>query len=426
MAADLSGHAECGPRPPAAAAGSTELGRLIATRVGHERQQEEELRRAMDQAGAPLGEAQRLLQQLRSIAESEMRLIEDARVQLVRERQRLGEEWRLLESERAALQRCAAEGARRAGAGGCPPPPPAAVPADGCGVVELNVGGQTFTTTLATLCAEPASGLAALFRAPGRLPRDGAGRLFLDCASGPFSYILKYLRGERFTVQRSDPEIAGVYHQAQLFGLGGFVRMLDAVLLQQPSPAQPAAGRELSPARWDDAAPGGPLPRAAAEGSPGARPSHAAEGSAPGSPRRDPAPMPWAPPPPPSQQQRPQQPRGAAGHSQRWDCAPPPAAAPAAPAPAEAVQGSPTRFLSDERLHAPLQRALERQQRREAAALAAAEGEQRVGDLQQGPPAASPQPTGLWNGPPPASPQPQAPPPGDQRGATPSAGAPSV
>ena len=62
------------------------------------------------------------------------------------------------------------------------PPPPPPTPAPLVDVVELNVGGRLFTTTRATLSAQPGSMLEALFSGRHARPclTDAAGRPFLD------------------------------------------------------------------------------------------------------------------------------------------------------------------------------------------------------------------------------------------------------
>eukprot|EP01065_Artemidia_motanka_P005327 TRINITY_DN12580_c0_g1_i2.p1 TRINITY_DN12580_c0_g1~~TRINITY_DN12580_c0_g1_i2.p1 ORF type:complete len:368 (+),score=126.90 TRINITY_DN12580_c0_g1_i2:52-1155(+) len=333
--------------------GVFDLQQMVSERVEAERKKVAE--QAAAASASPLVDLQRHLDGIRAILEGEMKLIEAARVQLVRERQKLDEEWRLLDSERLAL--------RQRFEAGEPPAPP--VGRSKTGVVQLNVGGTPFTTTIATLMAEPASGLAALFKDPARLPRDPDGRLFLDCAAGPFMYILKYLRGERFMVRRSDPDLPDVYQQAQLFGLSGFVRMLDDVvgggqLLPQQS-AAPAVDSAGQPA---NSAPHSP-PTHAASPPPQSPPSRLPSASPARSATRQPA-TPQTPRVPALPDQ--QSPVGRLGA---------PDAALAAP------QESPARFIADASLHAPLLRALERQRRREAEAARLADSESRVGAEQQ-------------------------------------------
>eukprot|EP00756_Hemistasia_phaeocysticola_P066320 Hpha_TRINITY_DN9152_c0_g1::TRINITY_DN9152_c0_g1_i1::g.94473::m.94473 len=325
------------PIPPIG--GMRELAELVGRSMADEQKHAAEAAAAA--AAPPFSELCRHLDGIRSVVSGEMKLIEAARVQLVQERRKLDQEWRLLEAERKVLkehaERLSVAAASGGGAEVGPPPPPVGRG----GVVQLNVGGTRFTTTIATLCAEPGSGLAALFRDPGRIPRDHEGRLFLDCDPAPFEVLLKYLRGERFAVKRSDPLLTVVRQQAEMFGLLGFSRLLDAALGQGPTPQHPPSPRA-------------PEAGAVAEGSPGARSPRWS------SPRGSPAAAsPDKGEKADGQQQQQQQQRGSV------------------------VLQSPARFLADSSLHAPLERALERQRRREQQAATAAMSAHVVGQLQQ-------------------------------------------
>ena len=64
-------------------------------------------------------------------------------------------------------------------------------------IIRLNVGGQHFITTRATLCAVEGSLLACMFRSDSNFapPIEIEGKeVFLDRNPIAFSYILDYLR----------------------------------------------------------------------------------------------------------------------------------------------------------------------------------------------------------------------------------------
>ena len=61
-------------------------------------------------------------------------------------------------------------------------------------IIELNVGGVNYTTTLATLLKHESSMLAQMFNEPFAVPQDAAGRWFIDRNGKLFGYILDYLR----------------------------------------------------------------------------------------------------------------------------------------------------------------------------------------------------------------------------------------
>jgi hypothetical protein len=61
------------------------------------------------------------------------------------------------------------------------------------GVVDLNVGGKHYSTTLATLCRYPDSMLAAMFSGRHELKKRAAdGRVFIDRDGKAFGYVLQF------------------------------------------------------------------------------------------------------------------------------------------------------------------------------------------------------------------------------------------
>eukprot|EP01059_Diplonema_ambulator_P015653 TRINITY_DN2682_c0_g1_i1.p1 TRINITY_DN2682_c0_g1~~TRINITY_DN2682_c0_g1_i1.p1 ORF type:complete len:313 (+),score=94.66 TRINITY_DN2682_c0_g1_i1:51-941(+) len=157
---------------------------------------------------------------IRAAIAGEVSTLELMRAQLDEDRARLEEERRLFEVEKKALRDRLQRGTGLV------------TPLSG-NVVELNVGGVQYTTSLTTLMADPDSELAALFRTPSEIPLDADGRFFLDYAGETFSYILKYLRGEKFFVRKGDPIVAEVYSLAHRLGLAGFKKIIEKVLMQQ-------------------------------------------------------------------------------------------------------------------------------------------------------------------------------------------------
>eukprot|EP01064_Diplonema_japonicum_P018365 TRINITY_DN27051_c0_g1_i1.p1 TRINITY_DN27051_c0_g1~~TRINITY_DN27051_c0_g1_i1.p1 ORF type:complete len:283 (+),score=56.31 TRINITY_DN27051_c0_g1_i1:23-850(+) len=185
---------------------------------------------------------------IRETIAAEVNALELSKAQLQEERRQLEEERRLFEVEKKALRDRLHRGTGFVS------------PLTG-NVAELNVGGTHYTTSLETLLADPDSELAALFRTPSEIPLDADGRFFLDYAGAPFSFVLKYLRGEKFFVKKGDPVVAEVYSLAHKLGLAGFKKIIEKVLTAQkkeieqeakrqeekPASVQPAAVPERNP-----------------------------------------------------------------------------------------------------------------------------------------------------------------------------------
>lgn len=63
-------------------------------------------------------------------------------------------------------------------------------------VVQLNVGGHFYTTSLSTLRKYPDSKLAEFFSGQAKPPTDGEGRFFIDRDGYQFRAILEFLRSD--------------------------------------------------------------------------------------------------------------------------------------------------------------------------------------------------------------------------------------
>lgn len=91
-------------------------------------------------------------------------------------------------------------------------------------IIELNVGGSHYTTTLLTLTKMPDNMLSAMFSGNFTAVCDKDGRFFIDADGANFIYILNYLRyGEL-----PPPGLAeAVYREAVYFGIQELVQELE-------------------------------------------------------------------------------------------------------------------------------------------------------------------------------------------------------
>lgn len=89
-------------------------------------------------------------------------------------------------------------------------------------VVEVNVGGVFYTTSLTTLTKEPDSLLAAQFsgRQPAP-PKDAKGKYFIDRDGVLFRYVLDYLRNDGLVLPDSFRERERLAQEAGYYRLAG-------------------------------------------------------------------------------------------------------------------------------------------------------------------------------------------------------------
>ncbi|XP_046669513.1 BTB/POZ domain-containing protein KCTD16 [Homalodisca vitripennis] len=89
-------------------------------------------------------------------------------------------------------------------------------------VVELNVGGVFYTTTLTTLTRDQDSTLTHYFtKAPP--PKDAKGKFFIDRDGVLFRYVLDYLRNQTLVLPESFREKERLRQEATFYGLPGMV-----------------------------------------------------------------------------------------------------------------------------------------------------------------------------------------------------------
>lgn len=90
-------------------------------------------------------------------------------------------------------------------------------------VVELNVGGEFYTTTADTLRKFPGSKLAEMFSSSAKVFKDAKGRFFIDRSGTYFGPILDYLRSGELPTQH----IPEVYREAQFYEIKPLVKLLE-------------------------------------------------------------------------------------------------------------------------------------------------------------------------------------------------------
>ncbi|XP_043461379.1 BTB/POZ domain-containing protein KCTD16 [Leptopilina heterotoma] len=86
-------------------------------------------------------------------------------------------------------------------------------------IVELNVGGVFYTTTLSTLTSEIDSNLAAIFTEKLKLKKDAKGKYFLDRDGVLFRYVLDFLRNQALVLPEGFRERDRLLQEADFYGL---------------------------------------------------------------------------------------------------------------------------------------------------------------------------------------------------------------
>ena len=99
-------------------------------------------------------------------------------------------------------------------------------------VINLNVGGQIYTTSLATLTKYSESMLGAMFSGRFAAQKDSNGNYFIDRDGALFRYILGFLRNGELQVPENFHEFGLLLKEAEFFQIPA---LTDAVKQQMQS-----------------------------------------------------------------------------------------------------------------------------------------------------------------------------------------------
>lgn len=104
-------------------------------------------------------------------------------------------------------------------------------------IVELNVGGVHYTTTLSTLTRDPDSLLGQMFTGRAKSPvlRDSKGKYFIDRDGVLFRYTLDFLRNQKLTLPENFHECERLRQEADYFQMSEMRTTLMAAIASSSS-----------------------------------------------------------------------------------------------------------------------------------------------------------------------------------------------
>ncbi|EDO28987.1 predicted protein, partial [Nematostella vectensis] len=96
-------------------------------------------------------------------------------------------------------------------------------------IIDLNVGGNHFTTTLLTLTTFPDSMLGSMFS--GRIPvnRDSNGRFFIDRDGTLFRYILNFLRSNVLSLPANFKDYELLLNEADFYQIEPLIEEIKRI-----------------------------------------------------------------------------------------------------------------------------------------------------------------------------------------------------
>ena len=99
--------------------------------------------------------------------------------------------------------------------------------------IELNVGGQHFTTSLETLRKDAGSMLNAMFSGRFDVKPDKSGAYFIDRDGTHFRYILNYLRTGKLLVPEDSMIKGELLAEAEFYQIQGIIEVLNPKLFNE-------------------------------------------------------------------------------------------------------------------------------------------------------------------------------------------------
>lgn len=106
-------------------------------------------------------------------------------------------------------------------------------------VVELNVGGVLYTTSLSTLTKNTNCLLGQLFTGREHIGKDGRGRYFVDRDGVLFRYVLDFLRNQKLVLPENFHEKERLKNEAEYFNMDDLVACVNSMSDNVASPPPP-------------------------------------------------------------------------------------------------------------------------------------------------------------------------------------------
>lgn len=110
-------------------------------------------------------------------------------------------------------------------------------------VVELNVGGVLYTTSLSTLTKNSDSLLGQIFTGKEGIGKDSKGRYFVDRDGVLFRYVLDFLRNQKLVLPENFHERERLKNEAEYFNMADMITCVDSMTATPSSDLVSAAGQ---------------------------------------------------------------------------------------------------------------------------------------------------------------------------------------
>lgn len=119
-------------------------------------------------------------------------------------------------------------------------------------ILNLNVGGYVYTTTLDTLTRDPNSMLGAMFSGRQCIAKDTRGNYFIDRDGALFRHILNFLRTSELCLPQSFDEFDQLSAEADFYQVGDLIEALQIFREDRRKNMQLSEGQGTIIVQWTD------------------------------------------------------------------------------------------------------------------------------------------------------------------------------
>ena len=96
-------------------------------------------------------------------------------------------------------------------------------------ILNLNVGGFVYTTTLNTITRDPNSMLGIMFSGRQKIAKDSKGNYFIDRDGALFRYVLNFLRSWELCLPQTFDEFEQLRVEADFYQVGDLIKALQVL-----------------------------------------------------------------------------------------------------------------------------------------------------------------------------------------------------
>lgn len=100
-------------------------------------------------------------------------------------------------------------------------------------IIDINIGGSVYTTSLASLTRFPDSMLGVMFNGRRPVAKDSRGNFFIDRDGPMFRYVLNFLRSSKLNLPDNFQEFDQLAEEADFYQIPRLIDALNEIKLKR-------------------------------------------------------------------------------------------------------------------------------------------------------------------------------------------------